>query len=442
MKILRAIAVVLTLSLCHVLAQTDNFLAQGSTSPYLTLGRGLIWGGTGLGTVGQNFIFHPLDPNQGFCVFVYNNNPTSGHSFTITVAQTGDPTVQSYSGNTSKWTPVATSTAMPTSVANNQLTAINYKTTASAGIVISFTGNTTQAGSPDSADIFTVQTDQSSCGVLPTNAVQGPFQQGTTITAAQQAPVLIGGLLIPGTSSSVQGLAIGNQGNGTVLDGRTGTSEAFTGKGFVSNLANLTFPDATKSGGVQQEMWLAVLPTCTFGVSGLIGGCVHDNLLEIATDQFNNGPASTPSFQVFGRVVNPAANATILHQFNKAGSTVNPAYKNLVLSCSAACEIFINRTSALGTTCTALTINNLQLGNNNVVKAANVNDVAENACATQPTATYQMYDIQLTGAASFTLDLSGFINFHSATTGGGIDVVNNVAIASGNVAATLTFVEQ
>ena len=202
-------------------AQTDNFIASGSTSPYLILGRSLIWGGTGFGTIGQNFIFHPLDPNQGFCLFLFNNNPSNSHTFTVTVAQTGDPALQAYSGSTAHWTSVPTQTSFPATVLANSLIGINYKTTASAGIVISFTGNTTQAGNPDSVDAFTVQTSQSSCGTLATNSVQGPYQEGVNITANQQFPVLIGGVQAPETTSAVIPMAMGTQGpGGLVMDAK------------------------------------------------------------------------------------------------------------------------------------------------------------------------------------------------------------------------------
>lgn len=443
MKIFRLLGAAILLCASLALGQTDNYISSGNVSPYLTLGRGLIWGSQGLGTVGQNFIFNPLDPNQGFCVFIFNNNPSSAHSFTLTVAQTGDPAVRSYQGNTQRWTNVPTTTVFPTSVPANSLIGINYKTTASAGIVISFTGNTTQAGSPDSADIFTVQTNQSSCGSIASNAVQGTVQQGNTETLSNQFPVQVGGLASPGSTGAVLAAHMGTNGNGWLIDG--GTCCQSWASGFVStgNLASATFSNARGAFSAAQEGELVVdtFPLGSLGPAGWTVGFQRTNFLEAATDQNILTQSGLPAFQVFGRAVNPTAGTVLLHHFNKQNSTVNPAYKDAIISCSVACEVFINRTSAQGTTCTALTIQNMQLGNGNTVKAANVNDVAENACTGAPTATYQMYDIQLGPGQSQLVDLSGFVNFHSSVVGGGIDFVENTTI-TGNAAVTLRFMEQ
>ena len=195
------------------------------------------------------------------------------------------------------------------------------------------------------------------------------------------------------------------------------------------------------SAAQQGEAIQDTLPLGSLGNLGWTVGFQRTNFLEAMTDTNYLTASAYRAFNVFGRVVNPGANATILHHFMNNTGNINPAYKTLIISCSAACEIFINRTSALGTTCTALTIRNEQLGNNNTVQAAATGDQAENACATQPTATYQIFDLQLPASSTYTLDLSGFVNFHNVTAGGGIDVVNNVNMASGNVAATLLFAE-
>ena len=420
-------------------AQTDNFISAGSTSPYLTLGRALQWGGTGPGTVGQSFIFNPLDPNQGFCVFFFNNNPTNAHSFTLTVAQSGDPGVKTYFGNTQRWVNVATSTSFPASVSANSVLGINYKTTASAVIVISVTGNALAGGSPDTADIFTVQTNQSSCGTIPVNSVQGPYQQNANATLAQQFPVLIGGVSNPGSTSTVRGLAAGANG-GFIWDGVN--PNALLGNGFQSTPTSIFLSPTAVQLGTDTTAMAHVYPVCTFGGKGVTGGCIRTNILEMASDMFNIPSNAVPGWTAFGKITNPAAAATLLSQFLAVGAVVNAAYKTLVLSCSAACELAVYKITARGTVCTAITPQNLQIGNNQTQQTLNASDFVENACTGTPTLSTQLYDINLGAGTPFNLDLSGLANFHTGlATGGGL-MVQVVTGITGIASASMTFVEQ
>jgi hypothetical protein len=427
-------------------AQQDITITGGSgANPFIIIGRSISWAGSGPGNLNNNFIFSPVDPNQGFCLFISNNNPTNSHTVSVTVSQTGDPSLQQFIGFAQKWNTVPTITSFPVTVAASGIQGINYKTTASANIRVGFTGATAQAGTPDTADVFAVQTNQSACGSLSTQAVQGPFQQGTNVTLANQFPVLVGGLASPGSTGSALAMHLGTTGNGLLLDG--GICCQSWASGFItpSNIASSTFSkvQASPSASQQGEMILNTIPIASIGNKGWAAGLVHTNFMEVATDQQYLAASGTPAFQVLGTFTNPGAGATILHNFDKVNSVVNPAYKTLVVSCSVACELLINRTSTQGTTCTALTIRNLQLGNANTVQAANANDVAENNCTGgAPTSTFTMFDLSLAAGIPQTIDLSGYVNFHSATTGAGIDVINVANIAAGLVTATLSFMEQ
>ena len=444
-RALRALALTflpLVMICAPAIGQQDITVVSG-TNPYIVLARGVQWAGSGFGNIGNNFIFTPTSPDEGFCLFVSNNNPSSSHSFTVAVHQTGDPAQTTYQSSQGKWTTVPTQSTFPVSVSASSVVGINYKTTASAGIAVTISGNSSAAGSPDTADLFAVQTTASSCGALAANSVQGVYQQGTNVTLSQTFPVLVGGLQSPGTTGFAEAMHLGTNGNGLLLDG--GTCCQSWASGFITpgNISSATFSKvaAAFSNSQQSEVVMDVIPIGSLGNQGWGAGFVRTNFLEEATDQQFLTQSGQKAFQIFGRVVNPTANATILHNFNGTTSAVNPAYKNLLISCSAACEVFINRTSALGTTCTALTIRNMQLGNGGTVQAAAAGDVAENACATQPTVTYQMYDIQLASGTTYTVDLSGFVNFHNAGSGSGLSVIANTGI-TGNIAATLTYMEQ
>jgi hypothetical protein len=425
-------------------AQTDNFISSGNVSPYLTLGRGLNWGGSGPNTIGQSFIFNPLDPNQGFCVFVFNNNTTSSHSFTLTVAQTGDPSVRTYFGNTQRWTNVATQSSFPFTVPANSLAGINYKTTASAAIVISFSGNSTQAGSPDTADVFTVQTNQSSCGSLPVNSVQGPFQQGANVTLQQQFPVLVGGLAGPGSTSAVRGLSLGQQNGGIVLDSTASGSDTL-GNNFA-NAANFANPQGIKSGGLAAPLLISVCPVSTFGnisTARILCGYAKNSILEMATDMASITGGSMPAWNLFQKVTNPGANTLVVGDILNTSAAINVAYKTAVVGCSAACEFSIVRMTSAGTTCTAVTPQNLNVyGGATLAFNANHSAIGgSTACGAQPTTAATMYDISLAAGTSTTVDLTGWVDVHNSGTTQGLAIFN-VSALTGTITGTINLVEQ
>ncbi len=431
-------ALVLVALAVPAFAQSDIFIT--GTNAYTILGRGLAWG-TG---VNNNFIFTPLNPNTQVCVYVTNNNPTNSHSFTLALYQAGDPQVKTFQNLPAKWAASGSVQSFPITVNAASTVGVFFNVTAAAQLTAKFTGTSSAGGSPDTADIFAVQTTAGACGLtsgVPVSVV-GAIVQGTTQPATQQFPIPIAGYQNPGQNSALLGFHVGHN-NGFILDGG---NPSLIGNGFKVNFANFSGVWSTKGGGSDQEAILNVIPICTFGgglgsAGGFTGGCVKTNPLEVATDQFNIPGSSTPAFNVLGKITNPAAGATILHQFFQQNSTVNGAYKWLILSCSAACELTVNRTSAQGTTCTALTPRNLQLGNGNTTKAPATQDVAENACATAPTATYTLEDLQLPAGGVYQLDLAGFVNGLSASAGGGIDVIS-VGAVTGIVTATLQYVEQ
>jgi hypothetical protein len=435
--VLLALCCTLSLYAGRVFAQTQDIQIVGGTNPYITIGRGLAWGGGGPGNIGNNFIFQPVSPDEGFCLFITNNNPTNAHSVTVTVSQTGDPALTTFIGNTAKWNTVATTTSFPISVPASSISGVNYKTSASAGIRIGFTGNTTQAGSPDTADVFAVQTTQSSCGALPSNAVQGPYVIGSLPTALQKFPVLVGGI---GTTGSVQMQNLGSN-NGTILDGSNFSPSILLSALRASNSFNEVSCLAT-SGGSVSACTINAIPVATWGgqtTRDYTGGFLLTNILEEAMQQQVFG-AATVGFNIQASTVNPGAGAAILHSFNVAVSTIQLAYKTAILSCSAACELKIQHTTARGVTCTNVSVNTLDQKNTSR-PTANASDVAETACGTQPTAGEVIADLFLAANSVQTVDLSGFISSGNVASGGGIEVIAGAAL-TGTASATMTLAEQ
>lgn len=415
-------------------AQQD-IQVTGGTNPYTIIGRGLTWGGSGINQVNNNFIFHPTDPNEGFCLFVSNNNTSSSHTFTVAVYQTGDPAQSLFTGFSQRWFLVATNTAFPVTVNANAIVGINYKTTASAGISVNISGSTTQTGSPDTADIFAVQTNQSSCGSLPVNSVQGPYNIGATQTTAQKFPVIIGGTQQGG--NSVQQLILGANG-GMELEAISGS---YWSSNFVSN--PLSFFDAPQDTGPARNIMFPVSTWCTVGQKGIVPGCAKTNILEVMTDNGNITAGNQFAWAITGAVSNPGAATLILGDTLAASATVNTAYKTLTLSCSAACELEVVKITTIGTTCTAVTPQPLELIGNGTAPSYNASHVAiQGGCGAQPTiaAGSALFDVQLGASVPYTIDLSGIANRSNVTALSGIAVFEVTAL-TGKAIASVTVIE-
>lgn len=439
-RFLLTLVTLLSLAGFNIEAQTDNFISQGSVSPYIVLGRGLAWGGAGQGTISQNFIFHPVNPDEGFCLFINNNNPVSGHNVTVAVFQTGDPALQVFNVSPQKWFTVPTALVlMPVNIPASSVIGINYKTNASAGITIQFTSNIGAGGSPDTADIFAVQTTLSTCGGIAATPVQGPFPLGTGIGPAQEFPVLIGGTQDPATASSVKGFAVGGFGSGFPLDGPIPT---FNSTGNTSSPGSWFTAGCEGPGNTERVCLLGVMPIAGFanfaGSAAEVSGFVRTNILEAGADISNFANNNIKSFWVQNSITNPGTGVAILHLFNQANSTVNATFKNLVVACSAICELQILRTTAQGTTCSAVTIHNFNIYTGSRL-APDAHEVAEKSCTGQPTASDVLYDLTLSAGSVQNIDLSGIVNM-GTTTGAGIEVFN-VTTLTGIASATFNWVE-
>lgn len=116
------------------------------------------------------FLVTPANPDQSECIYFHNQNTTSAHSFTFTVFQTGDIQVVDFTNNQDRWSSVSvvgTSSPVPALTT----TSVFVHANAAAKIAFSFSGSTLQAGSPDLADIWIVQTTANTCG--PSLLTQG-----------------------------------------------------------------------------------------------------------------------------------------------------------------------------------------------------------------------------------------------------------------------------
>jgi hypothetical protein len=171
----------------------DLMLNPGSA--YVEIGRSIDWGTQ----FNRTYVIVPNSPNASLCIYVYNNNPTSTHTFTTAVFQAADSQVQNFSSNIGRYTSVLLNGNL-SSVPASTIAAGFVQSTAAAKVAIKFTGAATQAGSPDTADVFLVQTTTGTCG--STNvalSVQGAVADGTLFSAN---PLVIGGKTSSGSTQS------------------------------------------------------------------------------------------------------------------------------------------------------------------------------------------------------------------------------------------------
>lgn len=169
-----------------VRAQTPDLNLNGGSN-YVDAARGVAWGPG----FNRAYVLTPNSPNAAACIYIVNNNPTNSHTFTLQLFQTADPRVNDYSNNTGRYGPVLSSgTVSP--VAASAMTAAFAQTTAAAKIAFVFSGSSTAGGSPDTADIFIVQTTAGTCGASSgATPVQGSVATGLSVSL--QNPVTIGG---------------------------------------------------------------------------------------------------------------------------------------------------------------------------------------------------------------------------------------------------------
>lgn len=105
-----AVALFLALLPLRLLAQVD--VPVTNIGPIFDVARSVLWTGTGLGKINNNYIFTPTQTDQGTCFYLYNNNSTTVAVFDLAVYQTGDSSVSTFQNNTSKWVQIFSQTGL------------------------------------------------------------------------------------------------------------------------------------------------------------------------------------------------------------------------------------------------------------------------------------------------------------------------------------------
>jgi hypothetical protein len=168
--------------LCSLSSGQAVDIKFNSIGPYNDLVRGAAWGSTGVGNTDNSYIFPPTNPQETTCIYVSNNNPSSSHTFTITFRYSGDPRVTGYispPSQQSRWKNVFTKTDTVLASSTNNY---SFSSPGAAWAQVQISGTSTQTGSPDTADIYLVQSS-AGCGTATINATgQVPCPAASTFS--------------------------------------------------------------------------------------------------------------------------------------------------------------------------------------------------------------------------------------------------------------------
>lgn len=427
-----AFAVAISLApLAH--SQVDVFIS--GRNPYTVIGRSVAWG-SGAGAVNNNFVFSPVTTDSSICVYVRNNNPTNAHSFTLAVQQTGDPQVFRFTGNGGAWGATQSANTFPASVAANSTIGFYFRSNAAAMLALQFTGSVVQAGTPDTADIFAVQpSSQSNCGVTFSNTpVVGPAAAGTTVAIN---PILIGAYQMNTgtTTQTIRPLYSENTTNGFIVGTQNGLNSDGSGVGYHTESLN--------DGGLGNVGIVSVLPHGSMDDAG--GGTLarfknsHKFGLETSSPfAFGANEVIHDSWGVFTDNVNPTAGFNLM-AVNENGSSPGGLMLNrIIIGCSAACDVQIWRTSALGSACTALTPFKVF---EESVAAATSTTAVKGTCTTNPATINQVMHVFVAAGATQIVDMTGYWQ-HVATTGAKGFMLLAGAAVTGTVSTTIEWTER
>lgn len=419
-------------------AQGNDVNLGSQFTSFTTVVRGAAWS-----SINNAYIFAPNSQDASMCLEVINNNPSSSHTLTIGLNQTHDPNTTTYTGNLSRWVATQTVTPLPITVPAATGKGIYFQTFGAAQLALVFTGASTQAGNPDTVDIFIVATKQGNCGIGPGGpiAVQGPIVQGTSLAPAAQIPVLVGGMTAPGSTSTLTPFFVDS--NGAFEESASACCASVLGNNFFAASSSANVPKAI-AGGINQMSLQSVCPVASFGTVTTVRvlcGYTRNSLREEATDVSSITGGSMPAWMISGRVTNPGANTLVLLDSLSTASTVSAQYDTLTLGCSAACELQVVKITSLGTTCTAVTPAPLNVWGS-TQPAFNAAHVAlQGTCAAQPATTGGvMFDVFLQASQSIQLDIRGLTNVRQVTQLTGWAVFN-VSSLTGIATASAAVVE-
>lgn len=245
--LLVAIALLCAAQLCTATVPSID-IPIGVIGPYSDLARSVTWGDHGHGGVQNAYIFTPLSPERLTCVYIANNNPTSAHTFTLTFYYTGDPTIASFYGpgsggasTQSHWKIVNT---IADTVIASGINNYSFSSPGAARAVVDISEASTQTGTPDTADVYIVQTT-TNCGTATVN-VNAQSSCANSVTNAMSSGALTLIIAAPPTGQFIHVCAISLTYAGTLTGGATTLGTSASGSCSTQTLQwQVFFPPGT-----------------------------------------------------------------------------------------------------------------------------------------------------------------------------------------------------
>lgn len=409
-----------------------------ATTPYVQF-LNVPWGNGG-GAFNNTFWFNVLAPEQGVCVYITNNNPSNAHPFsTFTVSTTANPTVPGFTGFTRFWTsvPPVTPVVLPLTITVSSTQAFFFPARGAAFVAVTFAGSTALAGNPDTANIIVVLENTTSCsnsGVFPLVSVIGATEAGNNIQiGTTDFPVLVGGngqsggieqgtAFFADVDVSSHGFIVGT--TAQMADNGTGWGQAMlnntngSSKNVIPVMPMMTGDDSAN-------------PPAVFFSKGSkrFGEMTSNSWVWGSTLDVIGGPVS--SYYARTDTVNPAANSLLLG-INTSATTLSLMPYRAIMSCSATCDVIINKTTNGGTTCAAVVP--VRAFSSAIGVASNVTGVTQ-GCVANPTVQSQIMRIWIPAGGTQIVDLTGYWTEVSPT---GFDLVEGTIVA-GTVSVTMEF---
>ena len=166
----------------------------------------LVWGSSGAQGFNNNYFFAPLSQNESTCVYVYNNNTTSAHTFIASIVITANNNEKTPSDGT--WLSSATSNGIVSAISPGIPGGLGGNVSGASLVSINLSGSSTQTGSPDTASVIIVQTQG--------NCVAGQNFTGSGVSGISSLQPILA--ISDGLSSSFSALTSAtNPGSGQVL---------------------------------------------------------------------------------------------------------------------------------------------------------------------------------------------------------------------------------
>jgi hypothetical protein len=386
-------------------------------------------------------------------VAITNNNPTSSHTLTLALSQALDPAQSTFSFTPTSWVTVPiTGVTFPATVPANSTLSFFFKSSSAARLALQVTGAASAAGSPDTANITIVQPSIASfCGsagnASAVTSVIGAVGNGNAIPLAFQDPVLDGGqqaVAGSGYLNTAQYAAVDSLSHGWIVGVTGAITEGNTAA--VNQLEALNYSANIGNGHINPiaAYDLGKTNDAEYGTGGAAGplrnsrryGTAVSSAFGWASDNDgNNLPLTTYNIQ--SDAVNPAAGQLLAGVYLGVGIPSLTPHK-IYVSCSALCDVNLNRVSSAGTGCTALTIVKTfdpSKGNASQMTAS------KGACAANPTITYTFAHLWVAAGTTQIFDMEGYWESGVSATGNGFDVQEG-AVLTGTASVTIDWMER